>query len=332
MNQQSLDPADAVPLLSGWIAEILNRRGTRYLLIKGPSLEFHGLRSGRVSSDVDLLVDPADVPAVMEVLQESGWRERPTTFAQNLYTEHSVSLLHPLWPIDIDVHHSFPGFFEPPAIVFDCLWRRRDVCPIADVACMVPDRASSVLILALHSLRGLTSSDRHRIELENLLEVLSRAPVRADDLLSLAYQTGCDASLKDFLLQLNIDVRPKLRHEEALKDWEERVSSPFRSSHMWRRLLAHSQGKQRIAVMRHLIWPSAHDLDLQHGGLVGGRGRYVRARLKRAANGLPVLVVMLKSWFALDPPGGQRLHRRHPRGVRASRSDSHPSYPRDPWG
>lgn len=310
MNLHPLDPADAVSLLSGWLADALGRRRVRYLLIKGPSLEIHGLRPGRVSSDVDLLVSPHDVPAVMAVLKQSGWRERPTTFAQSLYTEHSVSLLHPSWPIDLDLHDSFPGFFEPPATVFDVLWGRRDVCRIADVPCAVPDRASSVLILALHSMRGLTSSDRHRVELEHLFEVLSRAPVNADVLLSLAVQTGCDASLEDFLQRLGIRFHPALRHEEALKDWEERVTSPFRSSHMWRRLLAHSRGKKRLAVVRHLIWPSAYDLDLQQGTLEGGRSRYMRARFKRATNGLPVLAVMLKSWLQLDRRGRSQSPRR----------------------
>lgn len=311
---RALTVGDAGALLSAWTSHVLQSHGIRSLLIKGVSLEHHGLRKPRVSSDVDVLVSPNDLRATLGVFRASGWRERPTTFAQHLYTEHSVALIHPLWPIDIDVHHAFPGFLAPAESVFDTLWKYRVTLPIAGVECLVPDRNSSALILALHSLRGLTSDPRHREELSHLEGVLKRSDGERDDMLELAVRTGSDATLFRFLSGIGLAFEPSRDvNDPEVRDWIVRVETPYRSSHMWGSLLAKAQGRERLRVLRHLLWPSTHDLDMIFPDLTGGPSRYVVARIRRAWHGYPVVIGMIRAWRPrLHARGSRNLERASP--------------------
>ena len=53
-----LELAEATDLVSAFAARVADQCGVRALLVKGLSLERHGLRQGHVSADVDLLVEP----------------------------------------------------------------------------------------------------------------------------------------------------------------------------------------------------------------------------------------------------------------------------------
>ncbi|MBT9606347.1 nucleotidyltransferase family protein [Microbacterium sp.] len=301
---ETLRMSEAGPLLTAWVSWFLAERGVRFLVIKGAALTHHGLRAARISSDVDVLVDPTDVDAAVVALVDAGWRLRPTTFAQQRYSEHSVSLIHNSWPIDIDVHHAFPGFLQDPTRTFDVLWERRETICIADVPAPVPDRHSSALILALHSYRGRSAETRHSRELDELLVALRSTDGDAYDLLALAVASGSDASLRDFFADLGVAFSPSRGDDDpALIAWNERVHSPSRSAHMWLHLIRSARGWRKVEALRHAVWPNAEDLDILHsgGGRAASQREYFRLRMRRLSRGVPVLRGMAALWWRRGP-------------------------------
>lgn len=296
----ALSMSEAAPLLAGWLSWLLARQGTRFLLIKGVSLTRHGLRPARVSSDVDVLIAPPDIGGAVTALREAGWQLRPVTYAQQRYSEHSVSLFHELWPIDIDVHRFFPGFLEDATHTFDVLWSRREEIQIAGIQSPIPDRHSSALILALHSYRGLSAETRHRRESTALGVGLKLSQDDACDMLALAVETGSDATLRDFLGALGVAVPPSgSTADPALQEWNDRVHSPSRSAHMWWRLIHSARGAEKLRAVRYAVWPKAEDLDILYfqGRAASTTWGYSRLRLKRLARGGPVLWGVVRLWW-----------------------------------
>lgn len=122
ISMQTLSHAEAIPLAQLLTTEAAKRVGARCLLIKGATLDWHGLRPPRIPADVDLLVAPDEVEPFIDQLEEWGWYVRLGPFTDYPFPHHAVTLIHDQWPCDIDVHRRFPGFLRDPADVFDVLW------------------------------------------------------------------------------------------------------------------------------------------------------------------------------------------------------------------
>lgn len=106
----------------------------------------------RLSTDVDILVRPAHVAALLEVLADAGWRT-VTTFASGSAFEHAATL----WRDDlgyVDVHRRFPGIGMHAGEAFDLLWETRETAAIAHWPCGVPSVVAQRLLLILHGARG----------------------------------------------------------------------------------------------------------------------------------------------------------------------------------
>ncbi|PJJ65650.1 nucleotidyltransferase family protein [Compostimonas suwonensis] len=294
-----LQRGEAVELAHALIDRVARARGIRALFIKGPSLALHGLRPPRVSADVDVLVDPLRFDELFDALVSLGWSERPSTFASRAFTTHSRTLVADGWPCDIDAHHRFPGFLADPAVVFEALWRRRTTMRLAGVRCEVPDRAGSILILALHSLRSSTAVPRHRGELDHLIGAVGPALSETEraDLAELALETGSVATLDSVLPALGVDARAtpeELAAPEAL-EWRRRVAAGAPITHHWLSAVMDAPWRGRPRLLLHALWPSAHDLRLDHPDIAPGSLALLRARWQRLGRGLDALPAVLRA-------------------------------------
>ena len=200
-----LDEADE--LLAAWVCARADSHGIRVLVIKGRPLADDGLRAPRVSSDVDLLVEPARFDEYCALLVDAGWEEFPSTYAAAHFTLHSLTYRKSGWPNSLDVHSDFPGFLHEPDVAFEALWATRRTTPFAHRRCPVPSRAGNALILGLHSLRGTHRQPRHADELAQL-ERATFTPAERRELASLAAATGAAEPLRGLLTTWGVAVAP----------------------------------------------------------------------------------------------------------------------------
>ncbi|QHC59336.1 nucleotidyltransferase family protein [Rathayibacter sp. VKM Ac-2760] len=288
-----LDLRTAVLLLHGWLSWFAEQHAHRALFLKGPGLRFHGLRGEHVSADVDVLVDPADFESFCALLEAGGWSQRRSTFAGTRYTEHSRTLIHPSWPCDIDVHRFFPGFLAPGEVVFDELWRRRVPMPAAGRDCSIPDRAGSLLVLALHALRSRSDNARHARELAHLIEHAALDAEQRADLVALARRTGAEHTLAEVLRALDaVPATPAPPVEDpaeaaALAEWTRRVSAGASTGYMWTSIIRRQRGWRRLLTIRHALWPRRADLLRMRPATTDTAAGRTRARLQRLVRGAP---------------------------------------------
>lgn len=167
---EALQNPEANPLTAALVSRVAAQHGIRVLVIKGLSLEFHELRPGYISADVDVLVEPDRFDSLVAALATDGWEARPSTALSTRLPHHSDTLLNPQRPNDIDVHSHFPGLLVTPRSAFDTLWENRVQVSLAGGACWIPDRISAIVIWALHSLRSTSKQPRHEAELSQLVD------------------------------------------------------------------------------------------------------------------------------------------------------------------
>lgn len=300
--------AEAVELGHAWCHQLAQQSGIRALLIKGPSLERQGLRDSRVSADIDILVEPSRFDDFVVDAQAAGWRERSTTYLSQRTTKHSRTFTHAEWPCDLDIHRSFPGFLVDSPTLFEALWGRRCQMSFAHHACWVPDRLSSILILALHSQRGTDEQSRHRRELNQLLSVARLNDDERGELTEVARATGSTGTLGHFLASLGVDLtiaEIELPSPELLR-WRARVQSGSSGSYFWIDLIERAESFREVAeIVQHAVWPSAEDLMLTHPDLANTVEARLFARVARlsrwASASLRVGRALMNQWFRNRP-------------------------------
>ncbi|MEJ3404870.1 nucleotidyltransferase family protein [Rathayibacter sp. YIM 133350] len=260
----------------------------RVLFIKGPSLAFHGLREARASADVDVLVSPSDEDALLSPLRSAGWHERPYGTHDKEFVTHSVTLIHEGWPCDLDVHRAFPGFLADAGEVFDALWERRVVLTQANHEIAVPDRAASILILALHSLRGSVKIARHATELDGLVERLrGMTDAERDDLVELARRTGCRATLAPFFERIGAPLGAgEIDWDDpAYVLWRKRVESGSIVAHFWLELVGRLPWHRVPRETLRAFWPSPAEMRIIHPETAAGWRAVTAARWNRLLRG-----------------------------------------------
>nr|WP_231366435.1 nucleotidyltransferase family protein [Zhihengliuella flava] len=185
---------EAVPLAAALVSRVAEDHAVRALILKGPPATELGIRSQRPSSDVDLLVERDSLPVMVEALSQRGWRRRPTTH-DGEHPLHSVTMYHPQWPSDIDVHYAYPGLESQDSSVFEALWERRRSTTLGARAVWALDPTATYLIQALHALR----EHNKPINISERRFLISEAP-RPDweDLRDLAQRTGSLGPLRAF--------------------------------------------------------------------------------------------------------------------------------------
>lgn len=119
-------------------------------------------RVARQSIDADVLVRPAHVERLLDVMHRHGWTMK-YRFEDGSAFEHAATLIHPFLA-PVDVHRRFPGMDANPTAAFERLWEERHVVPIAGFDCPVPSVTAQRLVLVLHATRAgrLQHSDIQR--------------------------------------------------------------------------------------------------------------------------------------------------------------------------
>ncbi len=170
-----------------WLAR---RSGVDVLHIKGPAVA-PGLRTrASTGSDVDVIVRPDGVPALMAALAEHGWKVE-TTFDAGSAFDHAANLYHPSWGL-LDVHRHYPGMDRDPTHAFEVLWARRTTIELGHVRCAVPDPLAQSLVLLLHAARTPHGDGNHPDVAPNWTD---RSESDRDALRALAAQTGATVGL-----------------------------------------------------------------------------------------------------------------------------------------
>lgn len=276
-----LELAEATELVAALTAWVAQRRGIRALLVKGLSLERHGLRQGHVSADVDLLVEPDQFEDLIRGLLERGWSRRPDTLMSGRMTTHSVALIKDGWPNDIDLHREYPGLLVGSARAFEVLWAHRVPATFAGICCWIPDRESAIVIWALHSLRGTDRQPRHRAELHQLAtEILPRLSERERVTLGLRIGDLGAAPLRSLCLPAGAWDEHGAPDPAALIAWNRKLAQN-RASSMWSQVLKEARPQEYPYLLFRAVWPSGDDLRLMDPGLVNTPVGRLRARLLR---------------------------------------------------
>jgi len=216
------------------VQHVARTAGVRVLFVKGLTVEAQGLRPPRVSSDVDVLVDPGQVDQIIEILGGHGWTARPDSSAPRFFSLHSQSLHHPDWSCDIDVHGSYPGFFADAEDVFDILWQRRRQMLVAGHHIDVPTPAASACILAAHAMRNATDA-RSTEELSYLTHAVLSGPSRPDvfEIAELAGRLRASETLRPWLAGLGIDAGIDDLTAAERWAWNLRLVSGGTTSYHW---------------------------------------------------------------------------------------------------
>lgn len=146
---------DRVRLAHALIESLAVEASVDLLHIKGYATEPSLYEPDRASTDVDVLVRPAHVDALVRNLIGHGWRT-VTTFETGSVFHHAMTLWHDQWGY-VDVHRAFPGVGIPADAFFERLWDEHRTVHIAEWPCRVPARLHQALIIVLHAAR-----DPHR--------------------------------------------------------------------------------------------------------------------------------------------------------------------------
>ena len=250
-GQAQLEVPEGVLLGHALVARLADSLGIRVFFIKGPASVLQGLRQAKVSTDVDVFVDPAGLEELLQGLSERGWCERPVDPDSRTFPKHSVTVHHPEWPCCIDIHFRFPGMEKPAPVCFESLWANTETIALAGQRLRVHARELGVLFLALHALRS-PSLPACRQELDYLAD-LARREGLSEVLLELAAVTDGLAAVRPFLEGLLpstiTPVWPKPSTE-----WRNRVTAKDPGS---ARLLAILQAPWRVKprMLRGALFP-----------------------------------------------------------------------------
>ena len=270
------------PVLALRVAE---QCGTRLLLIKGDSYTHHGLRRDPLHADVDVLIPPEGITAFLAEMNELGWHSRYGDHDDYLGQHHSKTLVHPNWPIDIDVHRWFPGFLRDPADVFERLWAARTQTAIGSHRIPITSFAGSVLVMILHSVRSTGDNPRHAKELRSLAsQSATWTETQRTAISELAVSTGCSQSLADVLPMLRIEAgRADGADPAALAAWRATIAGHTTSPKVWLRAVRAKPLSQWPRTIWELIWP-AEDYMRTTRHVEPGNAPLRRARRERLIN------------------------------------------------
>lgn len=251
----------AVALAHALVQHVAAQADIRVIALKGPVLALHGLRPDRASSDADVLVEPGREGDVQRALSDHGWRVRFERAMPYLLERHSVPLLHPQWPVDIDLHWYFPGLHADPAAAFEALWVRRASIELAHRPVVALDLVGSAVVAAAHCARYPRNPSR-RAELDHITERLRSEPVAVrHELLALARELRCATVLHDFLAGLDVEVgHPDLSPAERQRWRQYATTHELGSTGAWLHGMTTGRVRDRVRTALRAVWPTALEL------------------------------------------------------------------------
>ncbi|NQX35578.1 hypothetical protein [Herbiconiux sp. VKM Ac-2851] len=285
----NLPGTDAIPLACASVSYIARATRVRAIVIKGLVAEEHRLRPPRASADVDLLVDPAGFDDLVAALRLRGWHERAHLWLFDRLEEHSMTLIHDRWPIDIDVHRHFPGFLLPPQQVFEELWSHRQQFIIAAQPVDGTDATAAAAVVALHALRRM-HSERNSVEFEFLAEYLRSDSATTAELVHLATRTGSSETLTPLFQRLDVEGVPGPHLPAgALAAWNRRAAHPSRTGE-WFSYFLRTPRRAWPRELAQVLWPARELFRQDHPGVPDATGALFVARIARLRNGAGGLI------------------------------------------
>jgi hypothetical protein len=284
--------AEALELLPALVVSVAESVGARVLLIKGAVATGHGLRAPRLSDDVDFMVDPARFDDVLVRLAELEWGTPGGELPSILDVRHSEAMRHDNWPIELDMHRLFPGFFEDDAVVFEALWADRSPITLAGVELPAAGLASSIVISALHALR-VPDMPRHVIEFEQLQAYLrdTATPATIADVLALIEATGSAVPLAPLMPALGaMPVDESLADQHHLQQWRLHAAKGDTRAVAWiQGLRREPPWRWPLELLRALLGASEWDLRKNYPQAPPGRQGVWLARWWRLRDVVPQL-------------------------------------------
>jgi hypothetical protein len=287
VNHVGLRPSPLTPsalLLTAAVARLAASEGVRLLVIKGLAATEYDLRHPRSSSDVDIMVAPDDFDVFVSALEDRGWTRRAHDPDTATFPLHSVSLFHPRWAEDVDVHFRYPGLERPGAEVFERLWSQRTTFWCGNQSILIPSLADSILIGAVHAIRSIWA-ESHRHELDYLVHRCRR--MKAELLIARAREVGALATARPFLERL-LPPRHDIVWGEPSAEWRLRTEFPEsidRRALLWKQ----ATPRERLTKLRHALFPPVSALVKQTTQRRLRPTEFIAGYLARWARGLRVL-------------------------------------------
>jgi hypothetical protein len=295
--EASLTLSEARELVAALVGAVAQERDIPLLAIKGATLAAHGLREHHESADVDVLISPIDVDSFIDLLQDRGWRRHADDTTAHVMPEHSVTLVHRRWPLELDVHSRFPGFLADPQVVFDALWTRRTRFEQAHHDVVMPDRLGSILIAALNYERA---PDFGAVALADLRGVVAGTLEQEErrELADLATRSGCADTLREFLESIDVPtVGVGSSDHEALAAWNLYRSGGHLTAVAWLEELRRASWSRRPALLWHAVMFTEDELRIRFPQAPrGSRGVWLARywRLREALRALPRAVRVMR--------------------------------------
>ena len=165
-----MPPAVGIRFAHAALQVLAEENGIDLLHIKGPAVDHSLLEArepvagdvetadearlvvSRASIDADVLVRPAHVDRLFDVVHRHGWTTK-YRFEDGSAFEHAATLVHPVLA-PVDVHRRFPGLGIEAETAFEKLWADRHTLAIAGIPCPVPSVTAQRLVLIVHAARG----------------------------------------------------------------------------------------------------------------------------------------------------------------------------------
>ncbi|NQX28005.1 nucleotidyltransferase family protein [Microbacteriaceae bacterium VKM Ac-2854] len=262
--------------------------GIRLLSIKGPVLADQGLRAPRLSADADVWVEPARLDDFRAAMELRGWGRRFTRETPWIIEHHADGFVHENWPVDIDIHHTYPGCFADKQLVFETLWARRTTVQMAGREVATTDRIGSLLIMILHALRE-PQSHRQQDELAHAVELLSEDSEMRAELFDLAHKTGAAGPVVPVLREAGMQlVLPfdgfQSRHQRRV--WSYFIATNgVGAASSWLAQLVRSPLHKLPALIWHALYPTREEIHISSFIVAETRRARTVYRLKRLARG-----------------------------------------------
>jgi hypothetical protein len=287
VTELNLAISEARDVLAAVVARVAQDAHLDVLLIKGPSLALHGLRGERAWGDVDVLVRPEHVSPLRRELAASGWEAFNETPDYPLITlPHAITLIHPRWHTEIDVHTFLPGSYAEPATTFEHLWASRTHLQLAHQPVLCTGQIGSALVAALN-LERTSTSPRTRDEVLHWRAAVSAWP-DADRIALATLAAECRAA--DVLTQL-FDAAgvPATGHgaitPQEWNDWHDRVGREAHRGYVWVRAIRRAPVREKPRlVIRALTYDPAATERGEPQPTGWARVRHVTRRLGLAAS------------------------------------------------
>jgi hypothetical protein len=210
---------------------------------------------------------------------------------------HSLTLRHPTWPCELDLHDRFPGLFADRQANFERLWERRTRVEVAAQEIWGPDLLSHAVILALHSLRDPYDTGK-RADLAELVVNLPELVPDSDlpELAELARDLGAADTAAPFLDDVGCPpVGRGTTSAEDLRAWRLRTEPVSGTAVGWIEELRRLPKRSWPGYLWYAAVLSERELRLQDPSLPEGDRAVWLARGRRLRRGFAAMPAALRS-------------------------------------